>query len=300
MGFTKAHKEDTFKTLAAILHLGNISFKQSGGAQLNDGPSLNIAAGLLGLEEAALGEVLTQQMRVLRGESISTPLDVAQAVDSRDSLSMALYSRLFKWIISKLNISLRGTESFHSIGLLDIFGFENFQTNYFEQFNINYANEKLQQYFNRHIFSLEQLEYNREGINWADIDWVDNAECLDLIERKLGILSLMDEESRFPKGTDGTLLSKLHTAVGGTSAYYIRPRVQNSQFGIKHYAGEVMYESTGLLEKNRDTFREDLQAAIQQGSDFIYELFDDLDQATGARVSTARKKPTVSFQFKVS
>ena len=124
MGFTKAHKEDTFKTLAAILHLGNISFKQSGGAQLNDGPSLNIAAGLLGLEEAALGEVLTQQMRVLRGESISTPLDVAQAVDSRDSLSMALYSRLFKWIISKLNISLRGTESFHSIGLLDILGFE--------------------------------------------------------------------------------------------------------------------------------------------------------------------------------
>jgi myosin X len=88
------------------------------------------------------------------------------------------------------------------------------QTNYFEQFNINYANEKLQQYFNRHIFSLEQLEYNREGINWADIDWVDNAECLDLIERKLGILSLMDEESRFPKGTYASLLIKLQKSHG--------------------------------------------------------------------------------------
>ena len=98
-------------------------------------------------------------------------LCATQATDSRDSLAMALYSQLFKWIISKLNVSLKGPETFHSIGILDIFGFENFQVNSFEQFNINYANEKLQQYFNRHIFSLEQLEYNREGINWSEIEW---------------------------------------------------------------------------------------------------------------------------------
>ncbi|KAG7249920.1 hypothetical protein CRUP_007737, partial [Coryphaenoides rupestris] len=107
------------------------------------------------------------------------------AVDSRDSVAMALYSQCFSWIIMRINQKIKGKDNFKSIGILDIFGFENFEVrvNRFEQFNINYANEKLQEYFNKHIFSLEQLEYNREAIRWEAIDWMDNAECLDLIEK---------------------------------------------------------------------------------------------------------------------
>ncbi|CAB4033868.1 unconventional myosin-X-like [Paramuricea clavata] len=133
---------------------------------------------------------------------------------------MALYACTFKWIIERINARIKGNSNYASIGILDIFGFENFETNRFEQFNINYANEKLQQFFNKHIFSLEQHEYNREGLEWADIDWVDNGECLDLIEKKVGVLSLFDEESRFPRGTDASLLEKLH-ASHGVSAYSI-------------------------------------------------------------------------------
>ncbi|XP_013925090.1 PREDICTED: unconventional myosin-X-like [Thamnophis sirtalis] len=96
---------------------------------------------------------------------------------------MALYSQCFAWVIKKINSRIKGKDDFKSIGILDIFGFENFEVNRFEQFNINYANEKLQEYFNKHIFSLEQLEYSREGLQWEDIDWTDNGECLDLIEK---------------------------------------------------------------------------------------------------------------------
>ncbi|EDQ90134.1 uncharacterized protein MONBRDRAFT_7459 [Monosiga brevicollis MX1] len=255
MNFSDEQMSDIITVVAAILHLCNMKFTTAGGAQVATQAVLEQVCQLLGIEEAGLAEVLTQQKRVLRGEEIYTPLDVDQAADSRDSLAMNLYARTFRWIISKINVSLRGDESFQFVGVLDIFGFENFEFNSFEQFNINYANEKLQQYFNRHIFSLEQLEYNQEGIDWSDIDWVDNSECLDLIERKLGVLSLLDEESRFPRGTDESLLIKLHSS-HEEAAHYVRPRVANTKFGIRHFAGEVMYDVTGLLEKNRDTFRE--------------------------------------------
>lgn len=300
MGFSPENQSDIFSILASILHLGNIKFITAGGAQVEKEAVVGIVAGLLGCDASSLSEALTTQKRVLRGEVISTPNDVTQAADTRDSLAMSLYGRMFKWIIQRINSSLKGSESFHAVGVLDIFGFENFEVNSFEQFNINYANEKLQQYFNRHIFSLEQLEYNREGISWDEIDWVDNAECLDLIERKLGILSLVDEEARFPKGTDDTLLQKLHAAQTTNSAFYIKPKVANSKFGIKHYAGEVMYESVGFLDKNRDTFREELLDVLQASqNDFIYDLFEH-DSKADSSSTTARKKPTVSNQFKES
>lgn len=174
------------------------------------------------------------------------------------------------------------------------------QVNSFEQFNINYANEKLQQYFNRHIFSLEQLEYQREGINWSEIEWVDNGECLDLIERKLGVLSLIDEESRFPKGTDESMLGKLHSA-HGTNDFYVRPRLANNKFGIRHYAGEVLYDSDGFLDKNRDALREDILGLLKESSnDFVYDLFEHYGGAAANNKSSSRKKPTVSHQFKES
>ncbi|RXM27892.1 Unconventional myosin-X [Acipenser ruthenus] len=183
MQFSNEDIHEILRLLAGVLHLGNIEFMTAGGAQVSSKSALGRASELLGLDSMQLAEVLTHKSMLLRGEEISTPLTVEQAVDSRDSMAMALYSQCFSWIIKKLNSRIKGKEDFKSIGILDIFGFENFEVNRFEQFSINYANEKLQEYFNKHIFSLEQLEYNKEGLVWEDINWMDNGECLDLIEK---------------------------------------------------------------------------------------------------------------------
>ncbi|XP_023274836.1 unconventional myosin-X-like, partial [Seriola lalandi dorsalis] len=299
--FTEEEIRDMFKLLSGVLQLGNIEFMTAGGAQITTKQVVTDASELLGLDAFQLSEVLTQRSIILRGEEICSPLTIEQAVDSRDSVAMALYSQCFSWIILKINQKVKGKENFKSIGILDIFGFENFEVNRFEQFNINYANEKLQEYFNKHIFSLEQLEYNREGVQWDAIDWMDNAECLDLIEKKLGLLALVNEESRFPKGTDFTLLEKLHSR-HSTNPYYVKPRLADHQFGIKHYAGEVLYDVRGILEKNRDTFRDDILNMLKDSRlDFIYDLFEKVGSRNNEeKMGTARRKPTVSSQFRDS
>ncbi|XP_058888070.1 unconventional myosin-X [Acipenser ruthenus] len=303
MEFSEEEIRDVFKLLSGVLQMGNIEFMMAGGAQITTKAVLSNVSELLGLDSFQLSEVLTQRSMILRGEMICSPLTIEQAVDSRDSMAMALYSQCFSWIIMKINTKIKGKDNFKSVGILDIFGFENFQVNRFEQFNINYANEKLQEYFNKHIFSLEQLEYNREGIHWEAIDWMDNAECLDLIEKKLGLLALINEESRFPKGTDHTLLEKLHSR-HATNHYYVKPRVVDHQFGIKHYAGEVLYDASGILEKNRDTFRDDILNMVKDSRlDFIYDLFERVASRNNEetlKMGTARRKPTVSSQFRDS
>ncbi|KAM9391097.1 unconventional myosin-X-like, partial [Salvelinus alpinus] len=301
--FREEEIRDVFKLLSAVLLMGNIEFMTAGGAQITSKGVISNVSDLLGLDSFQLSEVLTQRSMILRGEEICSPLTVEQAVCSRDSVAMALYAQSFSWIITRINQKVRGKDNFKSIGILDIFGFENFEVNRFEQFNINYANEKLQEYFNKHIFSLEQLDYNREGIQWEAIDWMDNAECLDLIEKKLGMLALINEESRFPKGTDYTLLEKLHSR-HATNQYYMKPRVTDHQFGIKHYAGEVLYDVRGVLLKNRDTFRDDVLNMLKDSRlDFIYDLFERVGSRNGEetlKMGTARRKPTVSSQFRDS
>ncbi|XP_044862668.1 unconventional myosin-X isoform X1 [Mauremys mutica] len=303
MKFSKEEVREVLRLLAGILHLGNIEFITAGGAQVSFKTALGRSAELLGLDSTQLTEALTQRSMILRGEEILTPLSVQQAVDSRDSVAMALYSQCFAWVIKKINSRIRGKEDFKSIGILDIFGFENFEVNRFEQFNINYANEKLQEYFNKHIFSLEQLEYSREGLVWKDIDWTDNGECLDLIEKKLGLLALINEESHFPQATDCTLLEKLHSQHANNS-FYVKPRVAVHNFGVKHYAGEVQYDVRGILEKNRDTFRDDLLNLLRESRlDFIYDLFEHVSSRNNQdtlKCGSKHRKPTVSLQFKDS
>ncbi|KAM4556029.1 unconventional myosin-X [Fundulus diaphanus] len=303
MQFTEENIGEILRLLAGILHAGNIEFMTAGGAQVSSKSALNWTSELLGLNSDQLAEVLTHRSMILRGEEISTPLTVEQAVDSRDSMAMALYSQCFNWILHKLNKRIRGKEDFKSISILDIFGFENFEVNRFEQFNINYANEKLQEYFNKHIFSLEQLEYNKEGLLWADINWMDNGECLDLIEKKLGLLALMNEESHFPKATDDTLLEKLHSQ-HSKNPFYVKPRVAVHYFGVRHYAGEVVYDVRGMLEKNRDTFRDDILNMLRESRlDFVYDLFDHVlsrNKQDTLKGSTKHRRPTVSSQFKDS
>ncbi|XP_059584607.1 unconventional myosin-X isoform X3 [Alligator mississippiensis] len=303
MQFTKEEVHDVLRLLAGILHLGNIEFITAGGAQVSFKTALGRSAELLGLDSTRLSEALTQRSMILRGEEILTPLSIQQAIDSRDSMAMALYSQCFAWVIKKINSRIRGKDDFKSIGILDIFGFENFEVNRFEQFNINYANEKLQEYFNKHIFSLEQLEYCREGLIWEDIDWTDNGECLDLIEKKLGLLALTNEESHFPQATDSTLLGKLH-AQHSNNPFYVKPRVAVHNFGVKHYAGEVQYDVRGFLEKNRDTFRDDLLNLLRESRlDFIYDLFELVSSRNNQdtlKCGSKHRKPTVSLQFKES
>ncbi|XP_029929557.1 unconventional myosin-X [Myripristis murdjan] len=303
MQFTEENIGEILRLLAGILHAGNIEFMTAGGAQVSSKSALNRTSELLGLNADQLAEVLTHRSMILRGEEISTPLTVEQAVDSRDSMAMALYSQCFTWIIRKLNNRIRGKEDFKSIGILDIFGFENFEVNRFEQFNINYANEKLQEYFNKHIFSLEQLEYNKEGLVWEDINWMDNGECLDLIEKKLGLLALLNEESHFPKATDDTLLEKLHSQ-HSKNPFYVKPRVAVHYFGVKHYAGEVVYDVRGMLEKNRDTFRDDILNLLRESRlDFVYDLFEHVlsrNKQDTLKSSSKHRRPTVSSQFKNS
>ncbi|XP_043827539.1 unconventional myosin-X [Dromiciops gliroides] len=303
MQFSKEEVREVLRLLAGILHLGNIEFITAGGAQVSFKTALARSAELLGLDSTQLTDALTQRSMILRGEEILTPLNIQQAADSRDSMAMALYSQCFAWIIKKINSRIKGKDDFKSIGILDIFGFENFEVNHFEQFSINYANEKLQEYFNKHIFSLEQLEYSREGLVWEDIDWIDNGECLDLIEKKLGLLALINEESHFPQATDTTLLEKLH-AQHAHNHFYVKPRVAVNNFGVKHYAGEVQYDVRGILEKNRDTFRDDLLNLLRESRlDFIYDLFEHVSSRNNQetlKCGSKHKRPTVSSQFKDS
>ncbi|MBN3287811.1 MYO10 protein, partial [Polyodon spathula] len=303
MQFSNEDIHEILRLLAGVLHLGNIEFMTAGGAQVSSKSALGRVSELLGLDSVQIAEVLTHKSMLLRGEEISTPLTVEQAVDSRDSMAMALYSQCFSWIIKKINSRIKGKEDFKSIGILDIFGFENFEVNRFEQFSINYANEKLQEYFNKHIFSLEQLEYNKEGLVWEDINWMDNGECLDLIEKKLGLLALINEESHFPKATDSTLLAKLHCQ-HSQNPFYVKPRVAVHNFGVKHYAGEVLYDVRGILEKNRDTFREDVLNLLQESRlDFVYDLFEHVscwNNQDTLKCGFKHRKPTVSSQFKNS
>lgn len=303
MKFGREEVREVLRLLAGILHLGNIEFATAGGAQVSSKTALGRTVDLLGLDADQLTEVLTHKSMILRGEEISTPLSIEQAVDSRDSVAMALYSQCFAWVIKKINSRIRGKDDFKSIGILDIFGFENFEVNRFEQFNINYANEKLQEYFNKHIFSLEQLEYSREGLLWKDIQWTDNSECLDLIEKKLGLLALINEESHFPRATDNTLLEKLHNQHANNPSY-VKPRVAVHNFGVKHYAGEVLYDARGILEKNRDTFRDDLLNLLRESRlDFIYDLFEHVSSRNNQdtlKGGSKHRKLTVSLQFKDS
>eukprot|EP00794_Sanderia_malayensis_P003678 gene3678-4195_t len=302
IGLDESVINDVLHVLAGILMIGNIDFISTGGAQIRDRSILENTANLLQLDSYQLNDSLTQKSMILRGEEILSPLTVQQAADSRDSAAMTLYSALFKYLLKMINKRIQGHADHLSIGVLDIFGFENFKVNRFEQFNINFANEKLQEYFNKHIFSLEQLEYNREGLQWVDIDWNDNGECLDLVERKLGILSLIDEESHFPKGTDKSLLTKLHDNHADNS-FYVKPRVMNGRFGIRHYAGEVFYDVPGFLEKNRDTLRDDLLNTLKESrSDFVYDILEAFKVigGEGGTRTKGRKRATVSSQFKES
>lgn len=171
------------------------------------------------------------------------------------------------------NIICKDLDRKNSIAILDIFGFENFSSNGFEQLCINYANETLQFYFNKHIFKLEQEEYAREKINWRNIEYADNKPCIDLISKKPhGIIHLLDDESSFPRGTDYSFLEKCHF-LHSSNPLYGKPRMSTPEFSIKHYAGEVIYEVRCFLDKNRDLLRPDVVDMFMNARNLVISVF---------------------------
>lgn len=242
-----------FSLLAAILHLGNLKFKSFNlnnieSSEVADAVNANRIATLLGVNKATLCDALTRKTLIAQGDKVVSTITAASAIDGRDALVKAIYGHIFEFIVEVINKTLNKDQqlSSGSVGILDIFGFENFDSNSFEQLCINYANENLQQFFVRHIFKLEQQQYEKEGIVWSNINYVDNQENLDVIGLKpMNLLSLIDEESRFPKGTDITLLSKLHNNHSNKGCYITPKSSQEHRFGVKHFAGNVFYEVKG-------------------------------------------------------
>ncbi|XP_016873271.1 unconventional myosin-VIIa isoform X7 [Homo sapiens] len=308
--FTDTENWEISKLLAAILHLGNLqyearTFENLDACEVLFSPSLATAASLLEVNPPDLMSCLTSRTLITRGETVSTPLSREQALDVRDAFVKGIYGRLFVWIVDKINAAIYKPpsqdvkNSRRSIGLLDIFGFENFAVNSFEQLCINFANEHLQQFFVRHVFKLEQEEYDLESIDWLHIEFTDNQDALDMIANKpMNIISLIDEESKFPKGTDTTMLHKLNSQ-HKLNANYIPPKNNHeTQFGINHFAGIVYYETQGFLEKNRDTLHGDIiQLVHSSRNKFIKQIFQ-ADVAMGAE--TRKRSPTLSSQFKRS
>ncbi|XP_041734565.2 unconventional myosin-Vc [Coregonus clupeaformis] len=261
LGLTEDFQADVFKVLAGILHLGNVEIRNVGSDKSSvssSDPHMAAFCDLLGVSPDGVTRWLCHRRFVMVTETVVKPVTRKRAVNARDALAKQIYSHLFDCVIHKINAALQVPGKQHSfIGVLDIYGFETFDINSFEQFCINYANEKLQQQFNLHVFKLEQEEYMKEDIPWTLVDFYDNQPVIDLIEAKMGILDLLDEECLFPQGTDQNWLQKLYNYLADNPLFE-KPRMSNEAFIIQHFADKVEYQCWGFLEKNRDTLYEEL------------------------------------------
>eukprot|EP00043_Microstomoeca_roanoka_P016108 m.163473 g.163473 ORF g.163473 m.163473 type:complete len:1510 (+) comp16391_c3_seq1:229-4758(+) len=307
IGFSSGEIAQVKQLLASVLFLGNIEFEPSG-----DGVCISSAsqedfdrvASLLKLDAQALKRALIQTTAAARNEIITRYYDEEQAVDARDAMAKAIYSRLFSWLVYRINKILcpedlaaaarvnRLEDLCKSIGILDIFGFEHFDDNGFEQWCINLANEQLQHFFNQHVFTLELEEYKREGVDASDVIFLDNTPILNMyLEKPLGLLSLLDEESVFPKATDNSLVAKFVRNFGKHE--HFRPSLTNRPlFDIRHYAGDVTYSAKGFLVKNKDRLAADVITALQSSSlPVVCDLFFARITETG-RLEPMIVKPT--------
>ncbi|CAG09940.1 unnamed protein product, partial [Tetraodon nigroviridis] len=333
IGFTEEEVVSVYQILSAILNTGNIEFTaitsqhQTDKSEVPNAEALENAASLLSIGSEELQEALTSQCVVTRGETIIRTNTVDKAADVRDAMSKALYGRLFSWIVNRINTLLQPdtstctAESGMNVGILDIFGFENFKRNSFEQLCINIANEQIQFYFNQHIFALEQMEYQSEGVDASLVEYEDNRPILDMfLQKPMGLLSLMDEESRFPQATDQTLVDKFEDNL--RCKYFWIPKRMELCFGIQHYAGkvqkassmcaaypggsdgidlyrlclspQVMYQVNGFLEKNRDTLPADIVVVLRTTENkLLQQLFSSPLTKTG-NLATPRARVTAA------
>ncbi|XP_053732665.1 unconventional myosin-Ib isoform X1 [Synchiropus splendidus] len=317
VGFMEDEIQSVLELVAAVLKLGNIEFKPesrcngSDESRIKDKNDLKEMCELLGTEQSVLERAFSYRTVEAKMEKVSTTLNVAQAYYARDALAKNLYSRLFSWLVTRINESIKAqTQTRHKVmGVLDIYGFEIFEDNSFEQFIINYCNEKLQQIFIELTLHEEQEEYIREGIEWTNIEYFNNAIICDLIENNQnGILAMLDEECLRPGTvTDETFLDKLNTIcadhqhfesrLSKNSKFLTDHSLPHSCFRIQHYAGKVLYRTEGFVDKNNDLLYRDLsQAMYKANHSLIKQLFPE---GNPAKVNLKRP-PTAGFQFKAS
>ncbi|XP_011647043.1 myosin heavy chain, muscle isoform X26 [Pogonomyrmex barbatus] len=286
LGFTQEEKDDIYKITAAVMHMGGMKFKQRGReeqAEADGTEEGERVAKLLGCDCADLYKNLLKPRIKVGNEFVTQGRNKDQVTYSVGAMSKAMFDRLFKWLVKKCNETLDTKQKRqHFIGVLDIAGFEIFDFNGFEQLCINFTNEKLQQFFNHHMFVLEQEEYKKEGIDWVFIDFgMDLLACIELIEKPMGILSILEEESMFPKATDKTFEEKLNNNHLGKSPNYLKPKPpkpgqQPAHFAIGHYAGNVPYNITGWLEKNKDPLNDTVVDQFKKSNNkLLVEIFAD-------------------------
>uniref|UniRef100_A0A3B4EZ56 Unconventional myosin-VIIa-like n=1 Tax=Pundamilia nyererei TaxID=303518 RepID=A0A3B4EZ56_9CICH len=331
LNFSGKDCHEIFKLLAAILHLGNVCFEANTQnnletSEVSKSEHFNVAASLLEVEKPTLATNLTHRSFKTNREMVTKPLSCEQAADCRDAFVKAIYNKLFIWIVKKINsviykkLTSNSKSAYLSVGLLDIFGFENFNTNSFEQLCINFANEKLQQFFVAHIFKLEQKEYMKQGVMWDNINFSDNQKILDLLAGiQCNVLALVDEESHFPKGTDATMLEKLNQHHKGHKNYIASRSERDTNFGICHFAGLVQYDSNGFLEKNRDAVSSDIIKMLDMSANkLLRDIFESELSTNGIKAvknknfsfchmsssqglaDTRKQVPTLSGQFRQS
>uniref|UniRef100_A0A3B3RMS4 Myosin, heavy chain 6, cardiac muscle, alpha n=1 Tax=Paramormyrops kingsleyae TaxID=1676925 RepID=A0A3B3RMS4_9TELE len=307
LGFTSEEKVGVYKLTGAIMHYGNMKFKnkqREEQAEPDGTESADKSAYLMGLNSADLLKGLCHPRVKVGNEYVTKGQSMSQVYYSIGALSKSVYEKMFNWMVVRINQSLETKQQRqYFIGVLDIAGFEIFDFNSFEQLCINFTNEKLQQFFNHHMFVLEQEEYKKEGIDWEFIDFgMDLQACIELIEKPLGIMSILEEECMFPKATDQTFKSKLYDNHLGKSNIFQKPRTvkggPEAHFALVHYAGTVDYNITGWLVKNKDPLNETVVGLYQKSSlKLLSHLFSSYAAADGAEKSSkGAKKKGSSFQ----
>jgi len=310
IGFREDEIKNLFNIVAGIIVLGNINFERRGdGSGVATKDTLAKAAELLGIEAGLLEHSLTERTVAARGEAIKKPADVGEAAYARDAFAKGIYDRAFSWLVQRINSNINfkagyGEET-RVIGVLDIYGFEIFENNSFEQFCINYCNEKLQQLFIELTLKTEQEEYQREGIEWEEVKYFNNAIICELIDMNAtGIIAQIDDECLRPgDATDSTLLERLNNRFKGHAHYESRETSRSDKslhldmFRLKHYAGEVSYNVKGFLDKNIDSLFRDLKhAGYSSTNPIVHAIFPD-----GEAIKEASKRPvTAGTAFKQS
>ncbi|XP_015170182.1 myosin-2-like isoform X2 [Solanum tuberosum] len=273
VGISERDQEHAFQMIASVLWLGNIMFQvidDESHVEVVQSEAVTNAASLIGCTVNDLILALSTCQIQAGKDKIAKSLTVEQATDRRDALAKFIYANLFDWIVDQMNrnLAMDKEQMGRSINILDIYGFESFKRNTFEQFLINYANERLQQHVNRHLLKLEQEEYELDGIDWSKVDFEDNQECLNLFEKKpIGLISLLNEESNSLKATDLTFACKLKQHIKSSPCF----KSEREEFCIRHYAGEVTYDATGFLAKNRDVLHPDIIQLLSSSDSHLPE-----------------------------
>ncbi|XP_042212122.1 myosin heavy chain, muscle-like isoform X1 [Homarus americanus] len=315
LGFNPTEISNVYKVTAAVMHMGEMKFKQRGREEQAEADGTEVGdkvATLLGTDGDDLYRNITKPKIKVGAEFVAKGMNVNQCNYSIGALAKGLFDRVFKFLVQKCNVTLEtGLKRAMFIGVLDIAGFEIFDYNGFEQICINFCNEKLQQFFNHHMFVLEQEEYKKEGINWAFVDFgMDLQACIELFEKKMGLLSILEEESMFPKATDKTFQEKLNVNHLGKSPVFIKPKPPKAgqpeaHFAIVHYAGTVSYNLSGWLEKNKDPLNDTVVDQLKKSSnELVVTIFADhpgqsgTGESKGGRGAKSGSFKTVSSGYR--